>query len=71
MGPPQATEYPRAVDLWPYLGHEGDLERAGHLLLEGSHLLQESSLPEPGLGQPGVPRGVVVEGEGQDQGLCL
>lgn len=55
----------------PYLRHEGDLERAGHLLLEGSHLLQEGPLPEPGLGQPGVPGRVVVEGEGEDQGLRL
>lgn len=55
----------------PYLCHECDLECAGHLPPEGSHLLQEARLPELGLGQPGVPRKVVVEGEGQDQGLCL
>lgn len=72
MGPRETPPATWGVLSWgpaAYLRHEGDLERASHLPLEGSHLLQEGALPEPGLGQPGVARRVVVEGEGQDQGL--
>lgn len=55
----------------PYLGHECDLEPVSSLKLESLHLPHEGLFPELDLGQAGVPRRVIVEGEGQDQGLCL